>query len=149
MNAILSGVKLPGVLSFRTYIAKVIGITAMLTSGMSIGKLGPFVHIAGCLASSLPYKDLKKNKTLKHQFLVAAVVVGVGCTFGAPIGGLLFAIEVSSTTFTVQNLWKGFFACTISVLCFKMFQRLQNIVLFNANASYFYQGDLPIGINRE
>jgi len=97
----LSGVKLPGVLSFRTYVAKVIGITAMLTSGMSVGKLGPFVHIAGCLAESFPYSALEKNKTLKHQFLVAAVVVGVSCTFGAPIGGLLFAIEVSTTVFTM------------------------------------------------
>ena len=54
INAILAGVKLPGVLSYETYIAKVIGIIAMLTSGMSIGKLGPYVHIACCLAENLP-----------------------------------------------------------------------------------------------
>lgn len=121
----------------------------MLTSGMSIGKLGPFVHIAGCLAESFPYPELRKNKTLRHQFLVSAVVVGVASTFGAPIGGLLFAIEVSTTTFTVQNLWKAFFACTISVLGFKSLERMQRVVLFNANASYFYQGDKPFGINKE
>ena len=74
---------------------------AMLSSGMSLGKEGPFVHIAGCVANFLPYKQFNENKVLRHQFLTAAVAVGVTSAFGAPIGGLLFAIEVSSSTFTV------------------------------------------------
>jgi len=119
MKAIMVGVKMIDMLSFRTYLSKVIGMFMMLCSGMSLGKEGPFVHIAGCIADSLPYKELQKNKTLRHQFLTAAVAVGVTCTFGAPIGGVLFAIEVSTSTFTVSNLWKAFFASTITVLCFK------------------------------
>ena len=43
-------------LSKSTYIGKVFGMIGMLSSGMSLGKLGPFVHIAGCIANSLPYK---------------------------------------------------------------------------------------------
>ena len=52
--------------------------------------------------------------------MTAAVAVGVTATFGAPIGGVLFAIEVSSSTFTVSDLWKSFFASTFTVLLFKM-----------------------------
>jgi len=52
--------------------------------------------------------------------MTAAVAVGVTATFGAPIGGVLFAIEVSSTTFTVANLWKSFFASTITIILFKL-----------------------------
>lgn len=41
--------------------------------------------------------------------LTAAVASGVTATFGAPIGGVLFSIEVSSTYYMVSNLWKAFF----------------------------------------
>ena len=95
MKYIMAGLKLPGVLSFKTYVSKVLGIICYLSSGMNPGKEGPFVHISGCLANSLPYSELKINQTLRHQFLTAGVAVGVASTFGAPIGGVLFSIEVS------------------------------------------------------
>ena len=66
MKAILAGVKLPKMLTLRTFFAKSLGMVMMLSSGMSLGKEGPFVHIAGCIANSLPYKQLEKNKTLRH-----------------------------------------------------------------------------------
>ena len=81
--------------------------------------------------------------------MTAAVAVGVTCTFGAPIGGVLFAIEVSTSSFTVSNLWKSFFASTITVLCFKSVGLLASAAVFSADASYFYSGVAPIGINHE
>jgi chloride channel 2 len=149
MKAIMAGVNLPNMLSVKTYVSKVLGMIFMLSSGMSLGKEGPFVHIAGCIANSLPYKTLRTNKTLLHQFLTAAVAVGVTCTFGAPIGGVLFSIEVSATSFTVSNLWKSFFASTITVLCFKSVGLLASAAVFSADASYFYSGVAPVGINHE
>lgn len=149
MKAIMAGVRLPNMLSWRTYVSKVLGMIGMLSSGMSLGKEGPFVHIAGCIAESLPYKENKSNMTLRHQFLTAAVAVGVTCTFGAPIGGVLFAIEVSTSSFTVSNLWKGFFAATCCVLCFKAAGKLSAAAVFSADASYFFSGVAPVGINHE
>ena len=55
MKAIMAGVRLPNMLSKRTLLSKILGMISMLTSGMSLGKEGPFVHIAGCIADSLPY----------------------------------------------------------------------------------------------
>lgn len=94
---------------------------------------------------------MKRNKsnTLKHEFYTAAVAVGVTATFGAPIGGVLFAIEVSTSTFTVQNLWKSFFSSTITVLCFKAAGLFSVAILFTADASYFYTGNVSLGINQE
>ena len=77
------------------------------------------------------------------------MAVGVTCTFGAPIGGVLFAIEVSTSNFTVSNLWKAFFASTITVLFFKSVGKLGTAAIFSADASYFYSGVAPIGINHE
>jgi chloride channel 2 len=77
----------------------------------------------------------------------AAVAVGVTCTFGAPIGGVLFAIEVSSSVFTVDNLWISFFASTVTVLLFKMLGKYDSQAFFTADASYFFKAEKAIGIN--
>ena len=61
MRAVMSGVKMPGLLTKKTLLSKVLGMVFMLSSGMSLGKEGPFVHISGCIAESLPYKKLTKN----------------------------------------------------------------------------------------
>lgn len=81
--------------------------------------------------------------------MTAAVAVGYTVTFGAPIGGLLYGIEVSTTSFTMSNLWKSFFCSTIAVLCFKVFGKMGTMGLFTADASYFYQGNKAVGINVE
>ena len=51
--------------------------------------------------------------------LAAACAVGVACTFSAPIGGVLFSIEVTATLFAVSNYWRGFFAAVWSALMFR------------------------------
>jgi len=73
--------------------------------------------------------------------MTAAVAVGVTATFGAPIGGVLFAIEVSSTSFNVHNLWKSFVAATITVLGFKCFGKLNEAALFTVNAPEFFKAE--------
>ena len=62
---------------------------------------------------------------------------------------MLFAIEVSTSTFTVSNLWKSFFASTVTVIIFKTMRLWSVTVLFSADASYFYAGGMPVGINHE
>jgi chloride channel 2 len=47
-----------------------------------------------------------------------AVCCGVVCAFGTPFGGILFSIELTATYFMVSNLWKSFFAATITILVF-------------------------------
>ena len=52
--------------NFRTYVSTVLGLMAMLSSGLSIGTDGPYVRIAGCIAESVPYKGLKESKIVHH-----------------------------------------------------------------------------------
>lgn len=108
-------------LSIKTFFAKLIGIMAMLLSGMSTGKEGPFVHLVSCLANNLPYKAMKINKSIRHQMIAAAIAVGVAATFGAPIGGVLFSIELSTNVYNIHNLWKALYSATIAVVIFKAF----------------------------
>jgi chloride channel 2 len=50
----------------------------------------------------------------------AAVAAGMTSTFGAPFGGLLFSIEVSSTYYIVSNFFKGFFCAAFALIIFKI-----------------------------
>ena len=53
MKTILRGVVLKEYLSGKTLLAKMVGLTATLGSGMPLGKEGPFVHIASIMATLL------------------------------------------------------------------------------------------------
>ncbi|CAJ0966873.1 unnamed protein product [Ranitomeya imitator] len=53
MKVILRGVVLKEYLTLKAFVAKVIGLTASLGSGMPLGKEGPFVHISSICAAVL------------------------------------------------------------------------------------------------
>ncbi|XP_055580059.1 chloride channel protein 2 isoform X4 [Falco cherrug] len=125
MKTILRGVVLKEYLTLKTFVAKVIGLTCALGSGMPLGKEGPFVHIASMCAALLSrflslFGGIYENEARNIEMLASACAVGVGCCFAAPIGGVLFSIEVTSTFFAVRNYWRGFFAATFSAFIFRV-----------------------------
>lgn len=115
MKTILRGVVLNEYLTFRTLISKIVGLTFTLGSGLPLGKEGPCVHIASIVATLLgnivaSFKGIYENESRTSEMLSAACAVGVAATFYAPIGGVLFSIEVTTVYFAVRNYWRGFFA---------------------------------------
>lgn len=136
MKTILRGVALKEYLTFRTLIAKVIGLTATLGSGLPLGKEGPFVHIASIVATLLSklvtsFQGIYENESRNCEMLAAACAVGVAACFAAPIGGVLFSIEVTTVYFAVRNYWRGFFAAVCGATMFRLlaiwFQREETI----------------------
>uniref|UniRef100_A0A7N6BTK7 Chloride channel, voltage-sensitive 2a n=1 Tax=Anabas testudineus TaxID=64144 RepID=A0A7N6BTK7_ANATE len=118
MKTILRGVVLKEYLTFKTFVAKVIGLTCALGSGMPLGKeVESWIFFFSPSISSPPslFNELRNT-----EMLSAACAVGVGCCFAAPIGGVLFSIEVTSTFFAVRNYWRGFFAATFSAFIFRV-----------------------------
>ncbi|XP_068158143.1 chloride channel protein 2-like [Drosophila tropicalis] len=118
MKTILRGVLIKDFLTFKTLVAKVVGLTAVLGSGMPLGKEGPFVHIASIVAQLLskmatPFRGIYENESRNSEMLAAACALGLGACFAAPIGAVLFSIEVTTTYFAVRNYWRGFFACVV------------------------------------
>lgn len=78
-------------------------------------QLFSFVHVASIVATLLSklitsFKGIYENESRTTEMLAAACAVGVAATFYAPIGGVLFSIEVTSVFFAVRNYWRGFFA---------------------------------------
>ncbi|XP_035262486.1 chloride channel protein 1 isoform X1 [Anguilla anguilla] len=125
LKTILRGVVLKEYLTLKAFVAKVVGLTAGLGSGMPVGKEGPFVHIASICAAVLSkimsiFCGVYENPYGYTDILTVGCAVGVGCCFGTPLGGVLFSIEVTSTYFAVRNYWRGYFAATFSAFIFRV-----------------------------
>eukprot|EP00126_Sphaerothecum_destruens_P006428 Sdes_comp19346_c2_seq1m10570 len=110
---------------FRVRDSKVFGLVFAVGSGLPIGKEGPFVVIGGLLASILSqfriFSNIRKNPSRMVDMLGAASAVGVACNFGAPIGGVMFSIEVTATYFAVRNYWRGFFGAVVGAFLYQLF----------------------------
>ena len=50
----------------------------------------------------------------KRDFVTAGVATGIATAFGAPLGGLLFAMEEVATFWRLDLGWLTFFACMCS-----------------------------------
>ena len=53
---------------------------------------------------------------MKREFAAAGIAAGVSAAFGSPIGGTLFAYELSkpSTFWTFSMMWRSFFTAAVS-----------------------------------
>lgn len=125
MKCVLSGVLMPRMLNMRTLIAKMIGLTFALASNISIGRLGPFIHMSGitaALVAKIPwFKALHTSAKFQLQALNAAMAAGVGATFGAPIGGTMLSIEIMSTYYYIHWLPMALYCSVMGyyfVICF-------------------------------
>ena len=95
VKVILSGFVVHGFLGVKTLVVKTLAVVLSLASGLSLGKEGPYVHIAtyvGNIACRL-FSKYNHNDGKCREVLSASAASGVGVAFGAPIGGILFSLE--------------------------------------------------------
>lgn len=99
IKTILSGFVIPHFLDLKVLLVKAVGATFAVSTGMCLGKEGPFVHISTCVgflvANWFPKYTLNERKL--REMLSVACSSGLSVAFGAPIGGVLFSYEVSQT----------------------------------------------------
>ena len=124
IKAILSGYWLARYLSARALVAKLLGLTTALAAGFAIGREGPMVHLCAALSTQLMKLPIfgvaiDENVHKKRSMLAAAAAVGVVATFGTPMGGVLFSVEVTATFYMVSNLWRGFVGAIACVIVFQ------------------------------
>jgi len=115
VKVILSGFVLHGYLGVRTLVIKTLGLILSVASGLSLGKEGPYVHIAtaiGNIACRI-FSKYSKNDGKRREILSASAASGVAVAFGAPIGGVLFSLEEVSYYFPSKTLFRTFFCCIV------------------------------------
>ncbi|KAF4657595.1 glycerol ethanol, ferric requiring protein [Perkinsus chesapeaki] len=103
-------------------VAKSIGLALVISAGLPVGAEGPMVHISACIGSSLlrlPYfRSVREIPNTRRQVLSAAVATGVAAIFRAPIGGVLFALEVTSNHFFINTYWMCLVASVVGSFVF-------------------------------
>lgn len=126
-------------------IAKIGGLIAASSSGLSIGREGPFVHIS-CIISHqllrLPwFKEFREHKSYRLQLIATAAAVGVAANFSSPVGGVLFSIEVTSTYYLLDNYWKSFASAISGAVASTM---LRVVFTGDQGFSQLFQTNFPL-----
>ncbi|KAG8904478.1 hypothetical protein FRB99_001690 [Tulasnella sp. 403] len=121
IKTILSGFVIHGYLGSLTLFTKSVGLALSVASGLSLGKEGPFVHIASCVGNivSRYFRKYENNEGKRREILSAAAAAGVAVAFGAPIGGVLFSLEEVSYFFPPKVMWRSFWCAMIAAVTLK------------------------------
>ncbi|XP_072837514.1 H(+)/Cl(-) exchange transporter 5 isoform X2 [Pogona vitticeps] len=134
IKTILSGFIIRGYLGKWTLVIKTITLVLAVSSGLSLGKEGPLVHVACCCGNILChlFTKYRKNEAKRREVLSAAAAAGVSVAFGAPIGGVLFSLEEVSYYFPLKTLWRSFFAALVAAFTLRSINPFGNsrLVLF-------------------
>ncbi|KAF9005995.1 Cl-channel protein [Cyathus striatus] len=117
---ILGGYVFDAFLSPWTLFIKALGLALAVASGLSLGKEGPLVHVACCMAYFLMtylFKGFANNEAQKRKLLAAAAAAGVSVAFGSPLGGVLFGLEELDTFSNESDvMWRGFVASAVAAV---------------------------------
>ncbi|SCW02990.1 LAFE_0G00518g1_1 [Lachancea fermentati] len=123
VKTILSGFVIRKFLGTYTLFSKSVALIFAIASGMSLGKEGPYVHLATCVGNILSriFDKFQKNGIERRVILSASAAAGVTLAFGSPLGGVLFSLEEVSYYLPGNQLFKTFFCAIMSNLFLRLF----------------------------
>ena len=128
VKAYLNGVRVRGCLSPLCFVVKFFGTAMAVGAGASLGPEGPLVHL-GAMAGSFLTGGVTLRKQMlpdghpsffrtdidRRDFLSLGSACGFAAAFGAPVGGVLFALEEASSFWDDKLLWRGLVASSLAV----------------------------------
>jgi len=127
IKCILNGIDLPNVLRLRTLGCKALGIVCSVGAGLPCGKEGPMIHSGAIVAaqattaSAGPLVGPYQLSTESRDFIAAGAAAGVAAAFGAPIGGVLFAVEEGASHMNPTILVRTFVCAAMATLTVRFF----------------------------
>ncbi|KAJ2787667.1 glycerol ethanol, ferric requiring protein [Coemansia interrupta] len=137
IKATLSGFVIGGFMGAWTLAMKSVGLALAVGSGLSVGKEGPAVHMGCCVGSVVArrFGRFRRSAAAMREAVSASAAAGVAVAFGAPIGGVLFALEDLSTRFPKRTLWRSFFCALLATVSLQAMDPFWTgkLVLFQAS----------------
>ena len=122
--------RLANFLSARTLAVKAIGTVLVVGSGLPVGREGPYVAVCACICALMLklgiFRRFRTSPALRQQMLSAACALGITLAFDAPLGGVLFSIEVTSSFYHVSHYWKGFFVSVVGAMWLQNLKRINS-----------------------
>eukprot|EP00756_Hemistasia_phaeocysticola_P029601 Hpha_TRINITY_DN16241_c3_g1::TRINITY_DN16241_c3_g1_i1::g.12220::m.12220/K05016/CLCN7; chloride channel 7 len=131
----LNGVRIYRIVRFRTLVSKAVGILFSVASGLPCGKEGPMIHSGAVIGGGVATGKSSKlhfdtgffrrfrGDREKRLFVAAGAAAGVAAAFGAPIGGVLFAVEEACSWWTLDMSMQIFFCATCSSVTLNLVEK--------------------------
>ena len=91
---------------WRVILAKLIGGTASVFGGLSLGREGPSVQLGGMAAKGVS-RLTKSDKTTELRMISCGAGAGMAAAFNAPIAGTMFVLEELHRSFDKALLTMG------------------------------------------
>ncbi|WP_290770804.1 ClC family H(+)/Cl(-) exchange transporter [Anaerofustis sp.] len=76
----------------RVIVNKILGGTACIIGGLSLGREGPSIQL-GAMAGKLLAKVQHKGKTKERTYISCGAGAGLAAAFNAPLAGIMFTLE--------------------------------------------------------
>ena len=137
IKAYLNGTHVRNFLRLRAVLVKIFGTILSVSSGLAAGQEGPMIHIGAGIASGVTrgeklYRKLFcfrlprprrvrssifrrfHNDRDRREFICAGACAGMAAAFGAPVGGVLFALEEAASHWSPQLIWRIFTAALVA-----------------------------------
>ncbi|XP_078688574.1 chloride channel protein C-like isoform X1 [Branchiostoma floridae x Branchiostoma belcheri] len=163
----LNGTVVRHIFNVKTFAVKFLSCACAVASGLPVGPEGPMIHMGGLIGAglsqfrsgtlgfALPFFQRFRNSEDRRNFIQAGAGAGVASAFGAPVGGLLFAMEEVSSFWNMKLTWQTFFCCMIATFttdlfnsAFTSFQYKGSFGLFRAEKYILFQvrNEIPVNI---
>jgi chloride channel 6 len=129
VKAYLNGSHIRGCFHIRAILVKFIGTILASAAGLACGPEGPMIHIGAGIAYLVTCVDSLSgilpaltpsilarftNDRDRREFIAAGAGAGIAAAFGAPIGGVLFALEEAASHWSPQLIWRIFTSAMVA-----------------------------------
>ncbi|WP_276972022.1 ClC family H(+)/Cl(-) exchange transporter [Eubacterium coprostanoligenes] len=105
---------------WKVLVAKLIGGTASVFAGLSLGREGPSVQLGGMAAKGVA-KITKADKTTELRMISCGAGAGMAAAFNAPLAGIMFVLEEIHHSFDKNILCMGIVSTVVADFVSKMF----------------------------
>jgi len=134
--ALLNGNNISGLLTPMVYLVKFVGTICTRVACLPLGPEGPLVHLGACIASMVfraghrivgwrrmenrgkvleQTRDAVFSNASLRQLISAGAAAGMAAAFGAPVGGVLFALEEACSVWSKKTAWRCLVAGAVAV----------------------------------
>lgn len=118
LKSYFQGFHIPNLLNKKTLVVRSVGMLFAAASGLWIGQEAPLAYVGVALTHVLE-RFLPLSEARKRERGLAAAAVGIAVAFSAPLGGVLFALEVfvlDANVIPQKAIWMCFVCSAIAVV---------------------------------
>lgn len=123
----LNGVYVHHLYDVRVFVVKFVSTMFAVASGLPVGPEGPMVYMGATLGKQLSQGNskgccgcytrfIRRFRTMqsRRDFISAGAGAGIAAAFGAPVGGMLFAMEEVASFWNMTLAWQILFCCMMA-----------------------------------